>query len=216
MAGGASDDFLSHSARVYNVGGEAAERSGRRATAKFSQETSEAALGHVDDIAQTRKLTDTDFVDGKFTDPDVQERYERYLERKEKAGEAPRAPEDWKQASDHMASIRSQGREFETQRFEEFKQIADHAEEQITIRVTTPQGETVKIRVDAIGFDKETGALRIQEYKSSHTAPFTRNQTDVFPYFEQVGGTIAGEGKGIFKGGFEIPPGTPIEVIRPS
>ena len=35
---------------------------------------------------QTDKRANVEFVDGKFTDPDVQDRYERYLERKSETG----------------------------------------------------------------------------------------------------------------------------------
>ncbi|WP_227955294.1 hypothetical protein, partial [Streptococcus gordonii] len=188
---------------------------GGRAGSEFASEAGEAFARHGDDVAKGSKVTE-EFVDGKFTDPEVQARYEKYLERKAKAGEVPRDPMDWKEASEHMAKIREQGYKFEVEKLDDFKKVADNVEDQITIKVTTPDGEEVKIRVDAMGYDKETGALRIQEYKSSETAPFTQNQNLAYPHFEQTGGVVVGEGKGIFKGGFEIPPGTKIEVIRPS
>ena len=58
--------------------------------------------------------------------------------------------------------------------------------------------------------------MLIQEYKSSATAPLTENQLEAFELISKgSNGTVVGKGKGIFKGGFEIPPGTNIEVIRP-
>lgn len=37
-----------------------------------------------------------------------------------------------------------------------------------------------------------------------------------FPQLEGGGGTVAGKGKGIFTGGFEISGGTKVEIIRPA
>jgi len=65
-----------------------------------------------------------------------------------------------------------------------------------------------------IGIDKETGTIRIQEYKGSETAPMTKNQKKAFPQIETTGGEVVGNGKGTFTGGTKIPP-TNIELIRP-
>ena len=67
--------------------------------------------------------------------------------------------------------------------------MATDVQEQITI--VTKDG--TKIRVDAIGYDK-TGALLIEEYKSSATAPLTSNQRDGFVELLESGGVIVGEG----------------------
>ena len=75
--------------------------------------------------------------------------------------------------------------------------------------------EGTKIRVDAIGVDKNTGNVVINEFKSSQTAPLTPNQKVGFPQLEAGGGTVVGNGKGIFTGGFEVPAGTKVEIIRP-
>lgn len=64
----------------------------------------------------------------------------------------------------------------------EFEKIADNVVEQVTIK--TNQG--TRIRVDAIGTDKTIGNIAIQEYKSSITAPLTKNQIKGFPEL-QVG-----------------------------
>ena len=52
------------------------------------------------------------------------------------------------------------------------------------------------------------GNVVINEYKSSLTAPLTSNQKIVFPEIFESGATIVGKGKGIFSGGYQIPPGT--------
>lgn len=55
----------------------------------------------------------------------------------------------------------------------------------------------------------------INEFKSSPSAPLTPNQKIGFPQLESGGGTVAGKGKGIFTGGYEIPAGTKVEIVRP-
>jgi len=55
----------------------------------------------------------------------------------------------------------------------------------------------------------------IQEYKSSVTAPLTKNQTKGFPELQSGGGTVIGKGKGIFIGGTPPIPPTKVEIIRP-
>ena len=179
---------------------------------------------HSDDVAKSLEKTSEEFsknvaeefVDGKFTDPDVQARYEKYLKKKAKQGKTPREPLDWKEASDRMAKIRNQGRQYELEKLEEFKEIARDVEEQVTIKVVDSEGNIVRTRVDAIGYDKKTGELLIREFKSSKMAPLTDNQTAAF---EMIGkgadARVVGKGKGIFKGGFEIPAYTEIRVIRP-
>ena len=115
-----------------------------------------------------------------------------------------------------MTSNREKGRQFEIEKLKAFKETADNVEEQVTIAVTGPSGETVRTRIDAMGYDKETGSLVIHEYKSSPTAPLTANQEKAF---EMIRGgakaVVVGKGKGVFKGGFELPEGTEITVIRP-
>ncbi|MGH1018572.1 hypothetical protein ACQVU2_20210 [Bacillus mycoides] len=68
--------------------------------------------------------------------------------------------------------------------------VATDVQEQITI--VTKDG--TKIRVDAIGYDKKTGELLIEEYKSSATAPLTSNQRNGFVELLESGGFIVGEG----------------------
>ena len=200
------DDIGKHTARLYQSTSEGAEYQ-RIRRGLYSE-----AAEHGDDVAKGLE----EFVDGKFTDPEVQARYEKYLKKKAKQGKTPREPLDWKETSDRMAKIRNQGRQYELERLEDFKKIATDVEEQITIDVEAPDGEIVRTRVDAMGYDKETGQLLIQEYKSSATAPLTPNQKKAFQLIKDgANAHVVGKGKGVFRGGFEIPPGTEIPVIRP-
>ncbi|GAB2022757.1 hypothetical protein RyT2_18310 [Pseudolactococcus yaeyamensis] len=116
--------------------------------------------------------------------------------------------------TDDVSQIRKnakQGQLFEQQEFPKFAEKTDNAVEQITIKTNK---ENVKIRVDAIGVDKNTGKVVINEFKSSNTAPLTPNQKIGFPDLELNGGQVVGKGKGAFTGGVEIPPVT-VEIIRP-
>lgn len=102
------------------------------------------------------------------------------------------------------------GAEFEKKCFKKFNKTVANAEQQITIE--TPSG--IKTRVDAIGINKRTGDIVIQEYKSSITAPKTANQKIAFQEIFEHGGIVKGAGKGIFSGGFEIPSGIKVKIIR--
>lgn len=147
---------------------------------------------------------------GKFKDADLQSKYEDYCERKNNAGETPKDPLEWKEASEKWAALREQGQAFSDDSFSQFSQEYENAQREITI-VTN---EGTKIRVDAIATDEE-GNVIIQEYKSSETAPYTSNQEKGFPELQNSGGKVVGEGKGDFTEGYEIPSGTRVEVVRP-
>ena len=218
-----SDDFSRSGARVYNMAADTG-RGARKVTTEFGKEASEHLAKHSDDVAkgleetgeQFSKNVAEEFVNGKFTDPEVQARYERYLKKKAKQGKPARDPMDWKEVSDRMAKIRNQGRQYELEKLEEFKEIARDVEEQVTIKVVDSEGNIVRTRVDAIGYNKETGELLIREFKSSKMAPLTDNQTAAFEMIRKgADARVVGKGKGIFKGGFEIPAYTEIKVIRP-
>lgn len=112
--------------------------------------------------------------------------------------------------SETLAKNREKGKAFEQAQLLEFEKIADNVVEQVTIK--TNQG--TRIRVDAIGTDKTIGNIVIQEYKSSTTAPLTKNQIKGFPELQSGGGNVVGKGKGKFEGGTQIPP-TKVEIIRP-
>ena len=112
--------------------------------------------------------------------------------------------------ADVLAQNRTNGRAFEQQEFAKFSSQNNNAVEQITVKTSS----SVKIRVDAIGLDAN-GNVVINEYKSSLTAPLTSNQKIAFPEIFESGATVVGKGKGIFSGGYQIPPGTKVTIIRP-
>ena len=112
--------------------------------------------------------------------------------------------------ADVLAQNRTNGRAFEQQEFAKFSSQNNNAVEQITVKTSSG----VKTRVDAIGLDAN-GNVVINEYKSSLTAPLTSNQKIAFPEIFESGATVVGKGKGIFSGGYQIPPGTKVTIIRP-
>ncbi len=148
--------------------------------------------------------------DGKFNDKDLQSRYDAYCERKQKAGESPKDPLKWKEASEKWSDLREQGQVFSDESFDKFSQQYDNAQREITI-VTN---EGTKVRVDAIATD-EHGNVIIEEYKSSESAPYTPNQSKGFPELKERGGSVVGEGKGDFTEGYHIPKGTSVKIVRP-
>ena len=111
--------------------------------------------------------------------------------------------------ADILAKNRIKGRAFEKENMLEFCSSFNYAVEQVTIK--TNQGK--KIRVDAIGIDKNTGNAIIKEFKSSGTAPLTKNQMKGFPELQKSGSIVVGKGKGIFTKGYQIPP-TKVEIVR--
>jgi RecB family exonuclease len=122
-------------------------------------------------------------------------------------------PLEWKEASERWAERGKQGKVFADKKFNEFAQKYENAQPEITI--VTNEGEGTKIRVDGIATD-EDGNIIIQEYKSSETAPYTKNQEKGFPELYRSGGKVVGEGKKEFSEGYEIPAGTRVQVVRPS
>ena len=112
--------------------------------------------------------------------------------------------------ADVLVQNRTNGRAFEQQEFAKFSSQNNNAVEQITVKTSSG----VKTRVDAIGLDAN-GNVVINEYKSSLTAPLTSNQKIAFPEIFESGATVVGKGKGIFSGGYQIPPGTKVTIIRP-
>jgi len=124
----------------------------------------------------------------------------------------PDAPETTKTKTreEQLKENKKRGEEFAAAKTEEFRTTADSVETEITIKTA----DGTRTRVDAIGIDKDTQSISIQEYKSSETAPLTKNQEAAFPQIEESGGEIVGKGKGIFTGGTKVPP-TTIQIIRP-
>ena len=111
---------------------------------------------------------------------------------------------------DVLAQNRANGRVFEQQEFAKFSSKNNNAVEQITVKTSSG----VRTRVDAIGLDAN-GNVVINEFKSSLAAPLTNNQKIAFPEIFESGATVVGKGKGIFTGGYQIPSGTKVTIIRP-
>ena len=112
--------------------------------------------------------------------------------------------------ADVLAQNRANGRGFEQQEFAKFSSKNNNAVEQITVKTSSG----VRTRVDAIGLDAN-GNVVINEFKSSLAAPLTNNQKIAFPEIFESGATVVGKGKGIFTGGYQIPSGTKVTIIRP-
>ena len=70
-------------------------------------------------------------------------------------------------------------------------------------------------KANVLAQNRANGNVVINEYKSSLTAPLTSNQKIAFPEIFESGATVVGKGKGIFSGGYQIPPGTKVTIIRP-
>jgi RHS repeat-associated protein len=81
--------------------------------------------------------------------------------------------------------------------------------EQLTLK--TESG--VKTRMDVVS-TKTSGEIRLQEAKSSPTAPLTKNQQLAHPEIGKTGATVVGRGKTGYPGGTKIPP-TKVDVVRP-
>nr|WP_052420987.1 hemagglutinin repeat-containing protein [Paraburkholderia ferrariae] len=84
-------------------------------------------------------------------------------------------------------------------------------QQQITIKSNGPSG--LKVRLDALGQNVDTGATQLSEMKGSQTAPLTPNQTVVIPELATYGGTVVGNGKPPYVGGTVIPP-TTVDIYR--
>ena len=121
-------------------------------------------------------------------------------------------------AAERLKENSQRGHAFEAERFGGLKKRGFNAQREITIAPFDQNGNLGKkrIRADAIGIN-ERGELLIQEYKSSLTAPFTKNQKEGFPNLINYGGVVKGKGKGIFQEGFPIDPEKlTLEVVRPN
>lgn len=166
------------------------------------------------DLAEIEKQAD---LEGEFYEDifesqraDIPE-YEDYL------SDLVEAQNDYVKPSRTKAEIlqqnKAKGRAFEKQEFAKFSAKYNNAAEQVTIK--TPSG--TRTRVDAIGLDAD-GKIVIYEFKSSLTAPLTKNQRVAFEEILKSGGVVVGkgEGKGIFKGGKLIEAGTEVKIIRPN
>lgn len=146
----------------------------------------------------------------KRTNAELNARYQDYSSRKLNAGETPLTMPEWQQKVNILNQNKTVGAEFKAAQTEEFKQLAKHVENRITI-ATTIDGQIKKVQVDAIGFDSN-GKIRIQDYTASGNISSKRQA--ILDNIEKNGGVIVGKGKGQFVGGVEIPKGTRIDVIK--
>ena len=138
--------------------------------------------------------------------------YNDYVSQKISSGEKPLSMSDWKLKVNNLKQNQTVGKEFKVAQTENFKQIASHVENRITI-ATTVDGQIKKVQVDAIGFDSN-GKIRIQDYTASSNISSKRQA--ILDNIERNGGVIVGKGKGKFVGGVEIPKGTRIDVVNSS
>ena len=138
--------------------------------------------------------------------------YNNYVAQKTSLGEQPLSMSDWKLKVNNLKQNQTAGKEFKVAQTENFKQIASHVENRITI-ATIIDGQIKKVQVDAIGFDSN-GKIRIQDYTASSNISSKRQA--ILDNIERNGGVIVGKGKGKFVGGVEIPKGTRIDVINSS
>ena len=136
--------------------------------------------------------------------------YNNYVAQKTSVGEKPLSMSDWKLKVNNLKQNQTVGKEFKVAQTENFKQIASHVENRITI-ATVIDGQIKKVQVDAIGFDSN-GKIRIQDYTASSNISSKRQA--ILDNIERNGGVIVGKGKGKFVGGVEIPKGTRIDVIK--
>lgn len=109
---------------------------------------------------------------------------------------------------------RQQGRQYEIQEFAKFQRDYPNAVEQVTIKME----DGTRIRVDAIAVDGD-GNIHIQEYKSSHTATYTKNQGTAFGgdagRFTMSGTIVGKKGTSAFGDGLAIPEGTRVTIVKP-
>ncbi|MFA0814299.1 MAG: hypothetical protein ACC608_00755 [Anaerofustis sp.] len=115
-----------------------------------------------------------------------------------------------KSKAEILAENRAKGKAFETEQSKILDETWVVSVDQVTIKTNSG----IKTRVDAMGIDKQ-GNIRIVEFKSSATAPLTKNQKIAFPEIYNSGGVVVGKGKGMFTEGYKIPAGIKIEIIRP-
>jgi RHS repeat-associated protein len=122
----------------------------------------------------------------------------------------PGKNQDKQQKQDQLKANKAQGKAFEKKVVNQTKATDSNVAEQVTLK--TESG--VRTRMDVVSQDA-SGQIRLQEAKSSDTAPFTSNQAAAHPEIEQSGATVVGEGKPGYPGGTQIPP-TRVEVVRPT
>ena len=105
---------------------------------------------------------------------------------------------------------KAKGKAYAQKKFDKFKSKYSFAEKEVTIKTSSG----TRTRVDAIGLDVK-GNVIIHEFKSSKTAPLTKNQKVAFPEILHSGGSVVGKGKGVFGNNYQIPAGVKVKIIRP-
>lgn len=205
------------------ISGSPAKKAGKKAKAEES--TDDKSKKEKKAKVQEEKGDKTNLYNdkGEFVDYELEEKYNAYVKRKTDKKLPAKDRQQWKEAVDYWAVLREQGEKFANEKFEEFEKKNPTAKREITIEVHNPDtDETIKIRVDAIAVDPNNAERYIiQEYKSSETAPYTKNQEVGFELLYKYGGVVVGKGKpddrgGGFVGGLVIPANTDVEVVRPS
>ena len=104
-----------------------------------------------------------------------------------------------------------QGKLFEEKEFH--KSVSENGGGETQLTVEAQDG--TRVRLDYVFKNpKNPEDVIIREFKSSPTAPLTKNQKVAYPLIEQSGAKVVGAGKGVFVPGLSLPP-TRIEIIRP-
>lgn len=135
-------------------------------------------------------LEDTQIVDGKFQNPELQAAYDRYS--------GPQSPEEWLSSSRNMALNKYRGEKFEIIHGEHFDAQYDRTGHQIVVETTAvdKNGKFVRTRLDNIGFDKETGGIIIEEAKAQaqeliekkDRGPFSNNGKTIYEHIRNFDG----------------------------
>lgn len=92
------------------------------------------------------------------------------------------------------------GKKFENTMFQKWQKKKGNTQKQITLKVK----DGTKVVADMIR--RHNNKFSITEFKSSITAPLTKNQKKAFPQIEKYGAIVVGKGKPGFEGGTKIPP----------
>jgi RHS repeat-associated protein len=113
------------------------------------------------------------------------------------------------EAASTITENAARGADFEKSVVAATKATDANVAEQVTLK--TESG--VKTRMDVVS-TKASGGVRLQEAKSSASAPLTKNQKLAHPEIAKSGATVVGQGKPGYPGGTKISP-TKVEVVRP-
>lgn len=157
---------------------------------------------------QFHKSRTTELPSSKVGDVDV--RYQEYVSSRKASGQEPLSMLEWKTKVRTLEQNKQLGAEFKAAQTENFKEVAQHVENNITI-ATTIDGQVQKVRVSAIGVDAD-GKIRIQDYTTKDQISTSRQA--ILDNISKNGGVIVGKGKGEFVGGIEVPKGTRVDVIK--